>query len=96
MFVKIKPQLDVIHREKQRVNANSLPEHWRLWDFDMKNVYSEDEEVRAIHQRRYVCAAAQEAIDKMLGPDNGWKCELDLSLRERLLTLPPDPRKWCM
>jgi hypothetical protein len=99
MFVKIKPRLEVIHREKQRVNADSLPEHWQLWNFDLKNNYNDDNDDqvgKAILQRRCVCGAAQEAIDRMLGPDNGWTCELDLSLKERLLKLPPDPRKWCM
>ena len=96
MFVKIKPRLEVITREKQRVQSDSLPEHWRNWDFDLKNNYNDDQKIDAVFQRRYVCGAAKEAIDTMLGPGNGWSCEIDLSLKERLLQLPPDPRKWCM
>lgn len=95
MFVKIKPKVEAIKREKQRVKPDSLPEHWRLWDFDMKNIYSEDLKKEAVFQRRYVCGAAKEAIDTMLGPDNGWSCAVDLSVAERVLELPPDPRKWC-
>ncbi|KAK3294147.1 uncharacterized protein B0H64DRAFT_374970 [Chaetomium fimeti] len=93
MFVKIKPRLEVLTREKQRLKT-PLPEHWNLWDFDLKNDYDEEHKIDAVFQRRYVCGAAKEAIDAALGPDNGWSCEIDLSVKERLLTLPIDPRKW--
>jgi hypothetical protein len=95
IYVKIKPKNEVLTREKKRTDPDSLPEHWQLWDFDLKNDYGTDKQRAAIFQRREVCRAVQETIDAMLGQDNGWHCEAEPTMKERKLTLPPDPRKWC-
>ncbi|KAK4032786.1 hypothetical protein C8A01DRAFT_20194 [Parachaetomium inaequale] len=94
IYVKLKPKNEVLTREKKRTNPDSLPEYWRLWDFDLKNDYGPDKQRAAVFQRREVCRAVQANIDTMLGQDNGWRCEADPSLKERNLTVPTDPRKW--
>ena len=71
----------------------NLPEYWLEWDFSLENGQGEQE--RKEEQRGRVGRAIMAIIDRTLGPDSGWSCESDASLKEWQLTQPPDPRKWC-
>jgi hypothetical protein len=98
MYIKVKPRIEVLTREKQRTNPKSLPEWWRKWDFDLKNDPPDrpGEIETVFHRIDFVNSAVQVEIDTMLGPNNGWRCVFDPSLSERKLALPPDARKWCI
>ncbi|KAK3292026.1 putative amidoligase enzyme-domain-containing protein [Chaetomium fimeti] len=96
MFIKVKPSIEALTREKQRTNPTSLPEWWRKWDFDLKNDPPDRAgEIGAVfHRIDVVNSVVQVEIDTILGPNNGWRCTYDPSLSERKLALPPDARKW--
>ncbi|KAK4144861.1 putative amidoligase enzyme-domain-containing protein [Dichotomopilus funicola] len=92
IYVKVLPSVEDRIRAKQRSNYNSLPEHWRYYDFDLKNGTGNVE--GKAFQRKHVGNAIQSIIDTALGSGNGWHCEADASLKEYQLEAPPDPRKW--
>lgn len=93
IYVKVLSSVENRIREKQQRNFNSLPEHWRYYDFDLKNGTGNVE--GKAFQRKHVGNAIQSIIDTALGANNGWHCEADASLKEYQLEAPPDPRKWC-
>ena len=97
LYVKVRPRLEVLTREKQRTNPKSLPEWWQKWDFDLKNDPANRDGQRTVMFHRLDCVtkAVLADINAMLGPNNGWRCEADPSMSERKLALPPDARKWC-
>jgi hypothetical protein len=97
LYVKVKPRIEVLTREKKRTNLKSLPEHWQNWDFDLMNdPPTRPGQIEVVHHRmNALCPAVQAEIDAMLGKDNGWHCTADPSMSERKLALPPDARKWC-
>ncbi|KAH6855896.1 hypothetical protein B0I37DRAFT_306130 [Chaetomium sp. MPI-CAGE-AT-0009] len=96
IYVKLKPKLQVLMWEKRRTNPDSLPEHWRNWNHDLRSDYPKTREniIAGIYQRREVGRAVMECIDKVLGPNNGWRCEGEPSLKENRLTEPIDPPRW--
>ena len=71
----------------------NLPDYWLEWDFSLEN--GQGDQTRKEEQRSRVGRAIMAIIDATLGPDSGWSCEDDASLKEWQLTQPPDPRKWC-
>ena len=72
---------------------HTLPLYWSTWDWALEN--GQGELARKEQQRTRVGHAIKGIIDATLGPNNGWSCESDASLKEWQLTHPPDPRKWC-
>ena len=93
IYLKIKPKFEALTKEKRRTNPSSLPDYWRAWDFDLKN--DDASTTACISQRKQVCKAVTAIIDGILGPNNGWKCEPDASLKDSWLMLPNEARKWC-
>ena len=79
-------------REKKRTNPTSLPQYWRGWNLDLKN--NVEYRVKAV-QQRHITEAVKATIDGVLGDDNGWTCEVDMSLRDDWLQVGPGARTWC-
>jgi hypothetical protein len=98
IYVKLRPQFEGQIADMMRSGPEMIPEHWRQWDLGLRNDYPDDERSkrRALSHRRAVGKAVENCIDNMLGHGNGWRCEAEQGLREWELTVPSDPRKWCM
>ena len=98
IYVKLIPEFEVKAAEMRRSSPDLIPEHWRQWDFELRNNYPNDQTniERALSHRWAVGKAIEECIYNMLGCGNGWRCEIEQSLMEWELRVPPDPRKWCM
>lgn len=94
IYVKIKPDLERKIKARRQADANTMPLYWQDWDFNLSNGTGHVEE-KAI-QRDCVGKAVREIIDVTLGPNHGWTCESDSSLKEWLLKEPDELRKWCM
>ncbi|KAK3307449.1 putative amidoligase enzyme-domain-containing protein, partial [Chaetomium strumarium] len=90
IFVRLKPSFEENIRRK-RLKKEHLPDYFQEWQEDLPN---DSNDRLAVRQRLRVCFALKALIEQELGPDSGWRCELDLSLRQHELTAPPDPRKW--
>ncbi|EAQ83387.1 hypothetical protein CHGG_09791 [Chaetomium globosum CBS 148.51] len=77
---------------RQRVMPDGLPGYWQAWDFDLGN---DTTDVRARRtQRDQLKSIVAAAIDLAIGPDHGWSCEYEGTLKEKLLRVGDNPRKW--
>jgi hypothetical protein len=94
IFVRLLPDVEaaMLQQRYEHGRGAMLP-HWRNWDESLPN--NSTDLVAKQAQRECVGAAIKHKIDAALGPDNGWKCESDASLKEYKLTAPNDVRRWC-
>lgn len=93
IFVRLLPHVEDAVIQSRYDNPRGMPRYWLDWDETLPN---NDRDVHAKQaQRECVGAAIKAIIDAALGPNNGWKCESDASLKEYKLTEPPNLRKWC-
>jgi hypothetical protein len=94
VYVRLKPSVEAAIMEAKRTNPTSMPQHWRSWDLSARN--DDDVQQKAV-QQSHVIDAVKATIDGALGPDNGWTCVVNTSLRDDWLRLGPEPlgRKWC-
>jgi hypothetical protein len=100
VFVKIKPQVKAnILNFRSSANAAELPDFLWEWDFNLSNEQPPNKTCdlarRQAQQRKNVKMNLSALISEALGPDSGWKCVGDASLKEWQLDQPPEPRSWC-
>ncbi|KAH6623438.1 hypothetical protein F5144DRAFT_615225 [Chaetomium tenue] len=91
VYLKVKANFEAFTTHLQRTSPDGLPGYWRAWDFDLGNDTTDVKARRT--QRDQLKSIVIAAIDHVIGPDHGWSCEYEGSLKEKLLRLD-NPRKW--
>ncbi|KAK4232896.1 putative amidoligase enzyme-domain-containing protein [Achaetomium macrosporum] len=96
IYVQLLPEYEILIKEKQRTSRSELPTYFRDWDFSLENVATDNPvmQERKRRQRECVGRAVEAVIGIALGPEHGWHCESDASLKEWQLTEPDVRRKW--
>jgi hypothetical protein len=95
IFVRLNEDHEAVLRRKQRSNPESLPPYYKHWDFALSNGANESLVARKAVQRTNVGMALERIIELALGPNNGWACKADASLKEYKIQDAPDKEKWC-
>jgi hypothetical protein len=94
IFVRLLPEIEAgMLQDRYEYGWENVTPHLRTWDETLLNNSTNLEAKQA--QRQCVGGFIKYIIDAALGPDNGWKCESDASLKEYKLTEPNDVRRWC-
>jgi hypothetical protein len=93
IFVKLKASIESSIRAKRR-SREPVPKYFEDWRDDLGND-TQDIKLR-IQQRICVGKCIKALIARELGANNhGWRAEIDGTLHQEELTVPPEPRKWC-
>ena len=93
VYIKVKPSFEAFTRQRRSTAPDTLPDYWKDWDFDLANNSTQGK--AKLKQRAQISRAVVATIEHALGPDNGWRCDHDETLKAELIKGQDNPRKWC-